>query len=60
MPVRKRSFRISEAQAEILTFCLRFFLIKTEEHEELYRAHRKSAEKMIEKLEQYEWEVETK
>ena len=58
--MKRRSFRISQAQAELLEVPLLYFLTRTEEHEELKRSfsvHREFSKKLLEKLKTYEWSV---
>ena len=53
---KKRSFRLSETQAEIVIVALTYFTMKNGEAPE-WTAHRKGAEMLLKKLENYNWEV---
>lgn len=59
--MKRRSFRISESQGELLQVVLLFFLSETEKYEELkraFKAHRHFAKTLQEKLENYVWRIE--
>ena len=53
---RKRNFRLSETQAEIVIVALTYFIMKNESNPE-WAAHIKAAEALLRKLENYTWEV---
>lgn len=53
---KKRSFRLSETQAEIAIIALTYFIVKNGESPE-WAAHLKGAETLLNKLENYNWEV---
>ena len=58
MATKRRSFRLNETQAEIVITCLQFFLDKTEHLPDIWGAHRRLADKLIDKLINYEWRTE--
>lgn len=57
MPNKKRSFRITETQAELIITAICYFCVATKDQEQ-WAAHNKALEKIAEKLTNYKWEVE--
>lgn len=56
---KKRSFRLSEVQADAVKFALLYFLASfSEDKEPLYHAYTNAIRKLYEKLDNYEWEYE--
>lgn len=59
MSPRKRSFRLNEVDGEVVRFALYRFLIDTNyETTKTERALRPLAEKLAERLDNYEWRIE--
>lgn len=57
---RKRSFRLSEVQADVVKFALLFLLADSNQSKEpLFNAYHEAAQKLYSKLENYEWEIES-
>lgn len=59
MAYRKRSFRLSEVQAEVVMFVLLYYLAASQNATSpLQQAHRKSSEILYKKLSTYEFTTE--
>lgn len=57
MATKKRSFRLTEAQAEVVTNALCYFLAATEGQPQ-WQAHHRIVEALVVKIMNYKWEVE--
>ena len=61
MAVKKRSFRINRLDAEAVQFALLFYLTSCPvEESPVFNCYRKAIERIYTKIDEYEWEVETK